>query len=167
MVLPIATAAILGLHLLMVQLQGMSEPLSVSKDPDKKSMKFFPNFFLRDILVWLFIFAGLLALSVAFPWELGKKADPFAPTPLGIKPEWYFLWMFQTLKYIPSKILLFDGEVLGILGFGAAGFTLVILPFIDIWSRKEKRNPLLSILGVCAILYILLMTYLAYFGPQK
>jgi len=167
MVLPIAAAAFMGLHLIMVQLQGMSEPLSQISNPDKKSMKFFPNFLLRDVIVWLIIFAGLLALSVIFPWELGKKADPFSPTPLGIKPEWYFVWMFQTLKIIPAKILLFDGEVLGILGFGAAGLALVMLPFIDIWARKEKRNPLLSILGICVILYILLMTYLAYFGPQK
>jgi cytochrome b6 len=167
MVLPIAVVGLLGLHLIMVQLQGMSEPLSVAKDPDKKSMKFFPNFFLRDVIVWFLIFAGLLALSVIFPWELGRKADPFAPTPIGIKPEWYFVWMFQTLKIIPARILFFDGEVLGILGFGVAGLVLVMLPFIDIWSRKEKYNPLLSALGICAILYILLMTYLAYFGPQK
>ncbi len=167
MVLPLVTAAILGLHLMMVQLQGMSEPLSEVSNLNKKSMKFFPNFLLRDLLVWLFILAGLFALSVFFPWELGKKADPFIPTPLGIKPEWYFMWMFQTLKIIPSRIFVFDGEVLGILGFGAAGFALVVLPFIDIWARKEKRNPLLSIVGVLVILYILLMTYLAYFGPQR
>lgn len=167
MVLPICITAVLGLHLVMVQLQGMSEPISVADNPDKKTMKFFPNFFLRDLVVWLLIFSGLLTLAVMFPWELGKKADPFMATPLGIKPEWYFLWMFQTLKYLPSKILLFDGEVVGILGFGAAGLAVVLIPFVDIWSRRGKRNPLLSILGVLAILYILLMTYLAYFGPQK
>lgn len=167
MILPIAIAAFLGLHLLMVQLQGMSAPLSTAKAADKKVMKFFPNFFLRDVVVWLLIFAGLLTLSVIYPWELGKKADPFAPTPIGIKPEWYFVWMFQTLKIIPSKILFFDGEVLGILGFGFAGLILVMIPFIDFWSRKEKRNPFFALLGAIAIIYILIMTYLSYFGPQK
>lgn len=167
MILPIILAALMGLHLLMVQLQGMSEPLSVAKNPDKKVMKFFPNFFLRDLVVWLLIFAGLLALSVLYPWELGKKADPFASTPVGIKPEWYFVWMFQTLKIIPSKILAFDGEVLGILGFGFGGLLLLLIPFIDVWSRKEKRNLVFTVLGVLAIIYILIMTYLAYFGPQK
>jgi cytochrome b6 len=167
MVLPIVIAAFLGIHLLMVQLQGMSEPLSVSRDPNKKEMKFFPNFLLRDFLVWLLVFAGLLTLSVFFPWELGKKADPFTATPVGIKPEWYFLWMFQTLKFIPAKILAFDGEVLGILGFGVAGAILLFIPFIDIWSKKEKRNPLFAVIGILAILYILFMTYQAYFGPQR
>jgi cytochrome b6 len=167
MVLPIVIAAFLGIHLLMVQLQGMSEPLSVSKDPKKKEMKFFPSFLLRDFLVWLLVFAGLLTLSVFFPWELGRKADPFTATPVGIKPEWYFLWMFQTLKFIPAKILAFDGEVLGILGFGVAGVALLLIPFIDIWSKKEKRNPLFAVIGILAILYILFMTYQAYFGPQR
>jgi len=167
MILPLVAAAFLGIHLLMVQLQGMSEPLSVVKNPNKRPMKFFPNFLLRDLFVWLLLFAGLLTLSVMFPWELGKKADAFAPTPAGIKPEWYFLWMFETLKIIPSKILSFDGEVLGILGFGVAGMALVIIPFIDIWSRKEKRNPLFSIIGIFAIIFILFMTCMSYFGPQK
>ena len=36
--------------------------------------------------------------------------------PPGIKPEWYFLFMFQTLKLIPSKVWFIDGEVLGVLG---------------------------------------------------
>ncbi len=167
MVLPIAAAAVVGLHLLMVQLQGMSEPLSVAKSPNKKVMKFFPNFFLRDVVVWLLFFAALLTLSVMYPWELGKKADPFAPTPIGIKPEWYFVWMFETLKIIPAKILLFDGEVLGILGFGVVGLILILIPFVDLWSRKEKRNPFFAILGIFAVIYILVMSYLSYFGPQK
>lgn len=167
MVLPIAAAAVVGLHLLMVQLQGMSEPPSVAKNPNKKVMKFFPNFFLRDVVVWLLFFALLLTLSVMYPWELGKKADPFAPTPIGIKPEWYFVWMFQTLKIIPAKILLFDGEVVGVLGFGVVALVLILIPFVDFWSRKERRNPFFTILGVFAILYILIMTYLSYFGPQK
>ena len=166
MVLPIFLMGLLSVHLLMVQLQGMSAPLSV-KDPEKKVMKFFPNFFLRDLVVWILLFAGLLTLAVMWPWELGKKADPFVPTPIGIKPEWYFLWMFQTLKYLPSKILMFYGEVLGILGIGAAAFALVFIPFADIWARRQRRSPLLTFLGIFAILYILVMTYLAYFGPQK
>ena len=39
-----------------------------------------------------------------FPWELGEKADPFASAPAGIRPEWYFLAPFYTLKLIPSHV---------------------------------------------------------------
>ena len=67
----------------------------------------------------------LLLLAAIFPWELGHKADAFAPAPAGIKPEWYFLFMFQTLKYLPAKILAIDGEVLGILAFSAGGLIVI------------------------------------------
>jgi len=157
-VLPLAIMAVMGLHLAMVQLQGMSEPLSVKDRKDKKSIPFFPNFLLRDLLAWALAFGVLASLAVYLPAELGKKIDPFAPTPVGIKPEWYFLWMFQALKLIPAKIFIFDGEVVGILGFGVMGLVLLILPFIDIWSRKEKRGTFLTILGVLMLIFMSVMT---------
>ena len=61
-------------------------------------MPFFPNFFLRDLVGWLCALGVLAALAAYFPAELGKKADPFQPAPTGIKPEWYFMAMFQTLQ---------------------------------------------------------------------
>ena len=67
-------------------------------------MPFFPNFLLRDLLLWLIVLNILAILAVFFPWELGAKADAFASAPAGIRPEWYFLFMFQTLKYFPSQI---------------------------------------------------------------
>ena len=66
-------------------------------------MPFFPNFMLRDLVGWLAALAILAGLAAFFPAELGEKADPFAPAPAGIKPEWYFMFMFQTLKYLPDR----------------------------------------------------------------
>lgn len=157
-VLPLCIFAVLGLHLVFVQLQGMSEPLSVKDRKEKKSIPFFPNFLLRDILAWTLALGVLASLAVYLPAELGKKVDPFAPTPVGIKPEWYFLWMFQALKIIPAKIFIFDGEVVGILGFGLMGLALLALPFIDIWSRKEKRSPIFTFLGIFMVIFIVAMT---------
>ncbi len=51
---------------------------------------------------WYVALAVLAALALFLPWELGKKADAFAAVPAGIRPEWYFLAMFQTLKLIPA-----------------------------------------------------------------
>lgn len=157
-VLPLGLLALVALHLAMVQLQGMSEPISVKNSPDKKSIPFFPNFLLRDLLAWTIALGILVSLAVYLPAELGKKVDPFAPTPFGIKPEWYFLWMFQTLKLIPARIFIFDGEVVGILGFGFGALVLLLLPFIDVWSRKEKRGPLLTWLGILMLNFIVFMT---------
>src|SRR6266699_6165233 len=112
-VLPAAATVLIGIHVLLVQMHGMSVPPSIAEQSVKK-VKFVPNFLMRDLIGWILAIGALAALAALFPWELGEKADPFAPAPAGIKPEWYFLFMFQTLKLIPAKILSFDGEVIGI-----------------------------------------------------
>src|SRR5947209_7440176 len=117
-VLPAIATALITVHVLLVQLHGMSVPPSM-EGKEVKKMKFFPNFFLRDLIGWILAIGVLAALAALFPWELGEKADAFASAPAGIKPEWYFLFMFQTLKWLPAKILGMDGEVIGIMAFNA------------------------------------------------
>jgi quinol-cytochrome oxidoreductase complex cytochrome b subunit len=135
-VLPALAMGMVMLHLLLVQKFGTSVPASVEneweqKPERRKAMKFFPNFFLRELIGWYIALGFLIALAAFFPWELGTKADPFAPAPPGIKPEWYFLAQFQTLKLIPAKVFHIDGEVLGILGFGLGASLWLGLPFIE------------------------------------
>src|SRR3990172_451638 len=127
-VLPAAATVFIGIHVLLVQLHGMHVPSRYEQS--HRRMKFFPNFLLRDAIGWILAIGVLAALAALLPWELGVKADPFAPSPAGIKPEWYFLFMFQTLKYIPAKILFFDGEVIGILAFMIGGLIWFLIPFL-------------------------------------
>ena len=89
-----------------------------------------------DNALVLAILGGLAALR---PWELGTKADAFAAAPPGIRPEWYFMFMFETLKFIPAKVAWFDGELLGILGFGAAFLAWTLVPFFDGGRRRRAR----------------------------
>jgi quinol-cytochrome oxidoreductase complex cytochrome b subunit len=163
-VLPGIFTVLLGTHLLLVQRQGMSEPLHLQDLPEheKKTMPFFPNFFLRDLLFWLIVLNLLAILAVFFPWELGKKADAFAPAPVGIRPEWYFLFMFQTLKFIPAQIGFIDGEVLGIGVFGLAGLAWLLVPFWDRKSMKGEATPALTWAGIGIVGYILLFTILGW-----
>ena len=159
-VFPGIFTVLLGIHLVLVQRQGMSEPpeFEGSLAGERKTMPFFPNFLLRDILLWLIVLNLLAILAVFFPWELGKKADPFAPAPAGIKPEWYFLFMFQTLKYIPGKLLILDGEVFGILLFGLAGFLWLLVPFWDRKSARGEKNRWLNYVGIFVVMYIIVLT---------
>ncbi len=155
-ILPGLFTVCLGIHLLLVQRQGMSEP--EESGHDMKTMPFFPNFLLRDLLLWLIVLNVLAILAVIFPWELGQKADAFASAPAGIKPEWYFLFMFQTLKYIPAKILFMDGEVLGILIFSAAGLLWTLVPFWDRETKRGRRGRFLTYVGIAAVAYIISLT---------
>jgi cytochrome b6 len=164
-VLPGIATALLGIHLLLVQRLGISVPPSVQPEwetelPSKREMKFFPNFLLRELIAWYIALAVLGVLAALSPWGLGEKADPFAPAPAGIKPEWYFLFMFQTLKLIPSKVLFLDGELLGVLGFGAAGALWLLLPFLE--SRGKRMHALITGLGVFALSYIVVLTVYGY-----
>jgi cytochrome b6 len=125
-------------------------------------MPFFPNFLLRDLLLWLIVLNLLAILAVFFPWELGKKADPFAPAPAGIQPEWYFLFMFQTLKYIPAQLWIIDGEVLGIMAFSIAGLLWMIVPFWDRKGSRGEKNRFINYIGLFAVVYIIVLTILGW-----
>src|SRR5256714_13262084 len=155
-VLPATATIFLGIHVALVQLHGMHVPKKY--EANHRTMKFFPNFILRDAIGWLLAIGVLAALAAIFPWELGEKADAFAPAPAGIKPEWYFLFVFQTLKFLPAKIGSLDGEVIGIMAFGIAAFVLLIVPFLDKTRPSPKRRLIFKSLGVIAILYIVAMT---------
>ena len=168
-ILPAMAVGLLGLHLYLVQRHGMSVPPSVEQaGGPRPTMPFIPNFLLRDIVGWLSALAVLAALAAFLPTELGRKADPFAPAPIGIKPEWYFMFMFQTLKYLPAHIWKIEGEVAGILGFGLGGVALLLLPFLDRRAGHDQRSRLVSWLGVGLIVYVLVLTYLGYTAnPSK
>ena len=158
-ILPALATALLFIHLLLVQKHGMHVPDSI-KGP-VKTMKFFPNFLLRDVTGWLVALGALAALAAIFPWELGEKADPFASAPAGIRPEWFFMFMFQTLKLLPAKFGAIDGEVLGVLGFGVGGLLLLLVPFIE--TKASRRIGMLVMAGgVLAVLYIVVLTVIGY-----
>ena len=63
-----------------------------------------------------------------------------------------------TLKYIPGKILFFDGEVLGILLFGLAGFLWLMVPFWDGKSSRGENNRLVTYAGIFVVFYIIVLT---------
>jgi cytochrome b6 len=161
--LPALTVTLVAVHVFLVQRYGNAVPVDVENAPGpKRSMPFFPNFFLRDLVGWLIALAILAGLAAFSPAELGVKADPFASAPVGIKPEWYFMFMFQTLKYLPAHILIFEGEAVGIMGFGLGALFLLLVPFLDRPKPGQKPSRLFFWIGIGIIAFILVMTYLGY-----
>jgi len=165
-VLPMMATALMLFHLLAIQRQGMSVPLSQKEaNASNAGMPFFPNYFLRELMGWAIALAILAALASLFPWELGEEADAFAPAPAGIKPEWYFVFMFQTLKLLPATVAGVEGELVGLLVFGLAGLAWFFVPVLDKRSSREEPSRWLTLMGVAALLFIAIMTLLGYVMP--
>ncbi|HVP07824.1 MAG TPA: cytochrome bc complex cytochrome b subunit [Candidatus Acidoferrum sp.] len=170
-ILPALFTVVLSAHLIFIQRQGMSEPLEWKEKPsgEKKYMKFFPHFLMRDLLVWLIVLNILAVLAVFFPdgigvvhWPLGVKADPFSPPPPVIRPEWYFMFAFQALKFLPAHIFSIEGELVGISVFTIGGLIWAFVPFINRKSRIDEPSKLFMYFGMFVILFIIVMTILGY-----
>ncbi len=104
----------------------------------------------------------MAGLATFYPWELGVKADPFAPAPAGIHPEWYFLWAFETLKYVPATVLGIDGESLAVAVMGTGALGVLLLPFLA--GRTAGARRLIVYLGAVALGFMVFMTVLALAG---
>jgi cytochrome b6 len=170
-ILPAAFVGLLTLHLVFVQRQGMSEPLHWSgMNPDrKKFMKFFPDFALRDLLVWLVLLNILALLAVVFPdgigvvhWPLGEKADLFGVPPAVIRPEWYFMFAFQALKMLPAHVWFIEGELFGMGLFGLGGLIFVLIPFLDRKSAHNQQALWVKGFGAFVVAFIIAMTIIGY-----
>jgi quinol-cytochrome oxidoreductase complex cytochrome b subunit len=167
-VLPMIMTALILLHLAFIQRQGMHVPPGLEEDAKRRpAIRFVPNFMLRESVVWLVGLAVLAALAAFLPWELGTKADPFASAPAGIRPEWYFLFMFETLKLLPAHILGLEGEVVGLAAFAVAGAVWFLVPVLDRGSARGRRNPAFLALGWIALIYIAAFTLISLLGGFK
>lgn len=145
--LPLAFLGLVGFHLFCVRRAGISSPPfgddyrptelsnSFHHEVHPGGVPFHPNYTVKDLSMIFFALALLVAITFYAPWlfiplDALVPADPFS-TPEHIKPEWYFLWAYQTLKIFPS-------ELLGLAAQGAAMGFLAMLPFID---RSPERRP--------------------------
>lgn len=155
---PLFILALIGVHVYLIQKQGMSLPLDLEVKEEKvRELPFWPNFVFREAIVWLILLGVLLTLSILFPPSLHKAADLMAPAPEGIKPEWYFLFLFQTLKIFPSKILFVTGDTLAVLLILVFGVFFFFLPLID--NRpKETKGKIIALIAVVFIIFAVAMS---------
>lgn len=130
-------------------------------------MPFFPNFALRDLLLWLVCLTALAGLAVLLPygpklpgmeWDLGTKADPLAPAYPGIKPEWYFLWIYQLLKEFPPHLFGLEGPQVCLLVVGLLMGGWALIPWLDRSARRGKSSIAFTDMGFAAIVFLTFLT---------
>jgi len=159
-ILPLISILLVSLHLILNQVHGSSVPIGVkTKEP---GIPFYPNFMIRDVMAWGAAAAILLAFAILLPVHLGTKANPLASAPLGIKPEWYFLTLYETLRLVPSQILGVNSETLVNLFVMLLGMLLFLVPLIDRKVSVNQPSNVFTWIGMIAIIYIVVAISLAY-----
>ncbi|MGE5141051.1 MAG: hypothetical protein ACM3JD_16410 [Rudaea sp.] len=112
--------------------------MSSKSSGEKKLLPFWPHYVLSEFIAWYLILGVLIILAALFPAGLEDKANAFL-TPEHVKPEWYFLAVYQFLKV--ASVFSFLGpdapRLLGILLPGVGLVLLFFLPFLD----RGKRRP--------------------------
>jgi cytochrome b6 len=163
-ILPMLATFLLIVHLVLVQVHGMSSPPTQEETARRRRpMPFVPQFALRDLFGWTLALGVLASLAALFPWELGEKADPFAPAFANIRPEWYFMFMFETLKHVPGgEILGIEYEAIPIMLFGLGGLVLLLVPFLDRRIATRGSSPKFTAAGALVLLYMIGMTTWGY-----
>ena len=82
--------------------------------------------------------------------------------PPGIRPEWYFLAMFQVLKLLPAHIMGLEGEMLGVLGFRSRRHGAAVPAVPRSRGRGGPVEPPGTVGGVIALAYMLVFTIYGY-----
>ena len=162
-VLPLMALGIISFHLILNQVHGTSVPIGTL--PERRSRPFYPNYMYRDALAWIGGLMMLLTLASLFPARIGEKADLIASAPIGIRPEWYFLSLYQTLRMVPSRIFGLDGEMIVNMGVVTLSILLFSIPFVDAGANDGKKNRFFLFLGIAMVLYQIVSIGLAILIP--
>ncbi len=150
-VIPVVMLLLLGVHITLIRIQGVTEfPAEGERDDERKTFDFFPDHFLTELAIGLTLMILLSTLATIFPATMGPRADPLV-TPEVIKPEWFFYVAFRWLK-------LFSGTA-AVLSMGFIVAAMFVWPFLDSLLRRVTRSEETSTwIGVAAVLVILGLT---------
>lgn len=125
-----------------------------------KSEAFVPNFLLKEWMVGAVFLVGYMALIIAHDSPLGYPADPTNTTFIPM-PDWYFLFMYQLLKYpyMAENFVVFGTLIVPGLLFGG----LMLAPFLD--TGKERvwyKRPIATSAMLLSIVAVFYLTYVSW-----
>ena len=140
MLLPLVMVLLIGVHIYLVRKHGVT-PLADDTAPKKK---FFPGQVFKDTVAAFTAFVILFTLAVVAEAPLGRLADPTDTTYIP-RPEWYFLFLFQMLKFFEGPLEVLGSHVLP----GLAMLALALAPFIDRKQAVKVTQRTVAIGIVC------------------
>ncbi len=145
LVLPAATFLMMVFHVYLVRRHGVAP---VPGDEVLPKQKFYPRQVFKDTVAIFVTFATLFVLAVAAKAPLGRLADPTDTTYIP-RPEWYFNFLFQMLKYFEGPLEVLATAVLP----GLAVVGLFAVPFLDRTPlvRVAKRSTAMAVVALAAI----------------
>ena len=135
--------------------QERKKYLEQYKKEKEKGVPFFPDIIFKDAVASLLVFIVLVALAYFLGAPVEARANP-NDTSYTPRPEWYFLFLFQMLKYFPGALEVIGAVVLP----GLFVLLLFLLPFID---RSPKRyflnRPYASLIALFVVAGIGFLTF--------
>jgi len=127
--------------------------LEKHKEAKQKGVKFYPDIIYKDVVISFALFIVLVMLAIFIGVAAEPKADP-NDTNYVPRPEWYFLFLFEMLKYFPGQIEWVGTAIIP----GLAVLALLLLPFFDRnpnrhWSKRRFANTFMTVvvLGMVAL----------------
>jgi quinol-cytochrome oxidoreductase complex cytochrome b subunit/cytochrome c2 len=158
--LPPLTIILIGIHIYLVRKHGVA---AAPGDMAPKR-KFFPEQVFKDTVGVTVAFIILFVMAVVAKVPLERLADP-TDTAYIPRPEWYFLFLFQALKFFKGPLETFVSVVLP----GLAVLTLFLVPFIDRGPmiRLGKRTFAISFVVLAAIAWTGLTTAAVVTTPKN
>ena len=160
--LPWLAFGLVGVHLFFVRYYGSAgTPKNTSEDM-RSGKPFYPDQLFEDAVAILILFIILAAMAIFIPVPLEELADP-TDASYDPRPEWYFLFLFQLLKYFEGPL-----EVVGTFVIPTVGFILLLfLPFLD---KKERaalwKRPVALTVTCLSVALIVLLTILGAIAPR-
>jgi cytochrome b6-f complex subunit 4 len=135
--------------------------MSETEHSQEDSIPFYPNHVRTEFYVVLGVLAVVLIIAIAGmikPIGIGEPADPLN-TPLHVKPEWYFLALYQILKKIPPMVLGIQGKIIGVVIPIILVGLILIWPFLDNKPDKSKKIYLIRLAFIIvAVITIIALT---------
>jgi quinol-cytochrome oxidoreductase complex cytochrome b subunit len=132
-------------------------------EQEKNSVPFFPNHFMTEfyVVIGIVVLAIVIgALGMLSPVGLQAPADPLN-TPLHVKPEWYFLALYQLLKYVPPTVLGINGPMFAVVGIILALLVVTIWPFLD---KKADSKKAMRMRAIGVAVFVVLAIALTIWG---